>query len=78
MPHNPHSQGVVERFHQTIKDIPYNKNAENQKLFKIKESELAVKKYNNHVHFTTKFIPNTIFYSNAKKLLIIRKSFGKY
>ena len=69
MPYNPHSQGVVERFHQTIKDMLFCKYAENPKNFKIKESlEIVVNKYNNHVHSSTKYTPNSIFYANSKEL----------
>ena len=69
MPYNPHSQGVVERFHQTIKDMLFCKYAEAPKKFDIKDSlEIVVKKYNNHVHSSTKYSPNSIFYSNSKEL----------
>ena len=45
MPYNPHSPGVVERFHQTTKDLLYSKYTENTKLFKIKEAlEIVIKK----------------------------------
>ena len=57
--YNPHSQGVVERFHQTIKDMLYSKYA---------ELEIVVKKYNNHVNSATKTPPSIIFYSNSKEL----------
>ena len=68
-PYNPHSQGVVERFHQTIKDMLFCKYAEDPKKFKIKEAlEFVVRKYNNHIHSSTKYSPNSIFYSNSKEL----------
>ena len=36
-PYNPHSQGVVERFHQTIKDLLFSMITEEKKNFDIKE-----------------------------------------
>ena len=58
MPYNPHSQGVEERFHQTIKDILYCRYVEDPKLFSLKESlEIILKKYNNHIHSSTKYSP---------------------
>ena len=68
-PYNPHSQGVVERFHQTLKDLLYGIYTENCKSFDLKESlEIALKKYNNHIHSTIKYKPNEIFYSNSEEL----------
>jgi hypothetical protein len=81
MPYNPHSQGVVERFHKTIKDTLcciYNDDPEN---FDIKEQlEIVIKKYNNHIHSSTKYSPNSIFYSTNENLFKqvltnIKKSF---
>ena len=43
-PYNPHSQGVVERYHQTIKDMLFCKYAEDPKKFEIKDLlEIVVK-----------------------------------
>ena len=68
-PYNPHSQGVVERFHKTVKDALYCMYADNPESFNIKEHlEIVIKKYNNHIHSTTKFSPNQIFYSNDEDL----------
>ena len=70
MPYNPHSQGVVERFHKTIKDSLYCIYADNPEDFKTKESlDIVIKKYNNHIHSSTKYSPNQIFYSEDEKLL---------
>ena len=33
MPYNPHSQGVAERFHKTIKDLLYAKYLDNENNF---------------------------------------------
>ena len=38
IPYNPHSQGVEERFHQTIKDMLYCKYSEEESEFNLKES----------------------------------------
>ena len=84
MPYNPHSQGVVERFHQTIKDMLYCKYSEEESEFNLKESlDLVVKKYNNHVHSSTKYTPNAVFYSNSKELFSkvlhnIKNTFKRY
>ena len=80
-PYNPHSQGVVERFHKTIKDSLYCMYADNPDSFNIKDClEIVNKKYNNHIHSTTKFTPNHIFYSKNEELFHevlanIKKSF---
>jgi len=51
MPYNPHSQGVVERFHQTIKDLLYSIYTEKNKNFDLKDClDISLKKYNNHIH----------------------------
>ena len=69
MPYNPHSQGVVERFHKTIKDALYCIYADNQNDFDIKESlEIVIKKYNNHMHSSNKYSPNKVFYSDDENL----------
>ena len=68
-PYNPHSQGVVERFHQTLKDLLYSIYADEKKEDNIKEYlEIALKKYNNHIHYSTKYKPNDIFYSKSEDL----------
>ena len=65
-PYNRHSQGVVERFHQTIKDLIYSVYMEKNKNFDIKDClNISLKKYNNHIHSATKYKPNEIFYSNS-------------
>ena len=69
MPYNPHSQGVVERFHKTVKDSLYWIYLDNPKEFEIKESlDIIIKKYNNQVHSSTKHPPNQFFYSEDDNL----------
>ena len=69
LPYNPHSQGFVERFHQTIKDLIYSIYADNKKQEDLKEYlDIALKKYNNHIHSATRYKPNEIFYSNSDEL----------
>ena len=54
-PYNPHSQGVVERFHQTIKDLLYSIYTEKNKNFDLKDClDISLKKYNNHIHLANK------------------------
>ena len=68
-PYNPHSQGVVERFHKTVKDSLYCLYADNPDYFNIKDClEIVIKKYNNHIHSTTKYSPNQIFFSDNEDL----------
>ncbi len=44
MPYNPHSQGVVERFHKTVKDALYYLFSDDPDNFDIKESlEVVIK-----------------------------------
>ena len=53
--YNPHSQGVVERFYQTIKDLLIRICAEENKSLNLSENlEIALKKYNNLIHNSTK------------------------
>ena len=69
LPYNPHSQGVVERFHKTIKDYLYSMYCEDKDNFNLKESiDIIIKKYNNHIHRSTKYTPNEIFYSKDEEL----------
>ena len=81
MPYNPHSQGVVERFHKTIKDTLCCIHNDDPENFDIKDQlEIVIKKYNNHIHSSTKFSPNSIFYSTNESLFKqvlanIKKSF---
>ena len=55
--------------------------SDNPVLFNIKDClEIVNKKYNNHIHSTTKYTPNHIFYSNNEELFKevlknIKKSF---
>ena len=57
-PNNPHSQGVVERVHRTIRNGIICKYLENKKLFNIENTlNLVVKIYNNTIHRITKYKP---------------------
>jgi len=68
-PYNPHSQGVVERFHKTIKDSLLCLYSDGPDSFDIVENlDIVIKKYNNHIHRSTKYSPNKIFYSDNQKL----------
>ena len=69
LPYNPHSQGVVERFHKTIKDALYCLYSDNKEGFDLVHTlDIVIKKYNNHKHTTTNLSPNQIFYSNDEEL----------
>ena len=43
-PYNPHSQGVVERFHQTLKDLIYSIYSDDNSNFILKEALEIAKK----------------------------------
>lgn len=59
----------MERFHKTVKDALYCLYSDDPDNFNTKESlEVIIKKYNNHVHSSTKYSPNQIFYSNDENL----------
>ena len=69
LPYNPHSQGVVERFHKTIKDYLYSIYSDDNENFDLKQCiDIVIKKYNNHKHRSTKYTPNEIFYSKDEEL----------
>ena len=66
-PYNTHSQRVVERYHQTIKDMLYCFISDNENDQDLKESlEIVTKMYNNHKHSSTQFTPNEVFFLNQK------------
>ena len=70
-PYNPHSQGVVERFHQTIKDLLYCYYFDKDNKFNLQDSlNFVLKKYNNHKHSSTLMTPNEVFYSKSKEIYI--------
>ena len=70
--YNPYSQGVVERFQKTVNDSLYSLYCDDTDSFDlIKALDFVIKKYNNHVHCTTKFTRNQIFYSNDENLFKI-------
>ena len=65
----PHSQGVIERFHKTIKDYLYSIYSDDKENFDLKLSiNIVIKKYNNHKHRSTQYTPNEIFYSKDEEL----------
>ena len=69
LPYNPHSQGVVEIFHKTIKDYLYSIYSDDKENFDLKQSiDIVIKKYNNHKHRSTQYTPNKIFYSKDEEL----------
>ena len=56
LPYYPYSQGIVERFHKTIKDCYlYSLFPDDKDNFDFRRSiDIVVKKYNNQIHRTTK------------------------
>lgn len=70
MPYNEHSQGVVGRFHKTKKDTLYCIYRDDPQNFDIKSNlDIVIKKYNNHIHSSTEYTLNSIFYSTDEHLL---------
>ena len=70
LPYKPHSQGVCEIVHKTIKVGLIVKKLEDKKKFIIKDAlEATISAYNNTIHNVTKATPLEIFYSTNKKLL---------
>ena len=52
-----------------MKDSLYSLYCDDIESFDIiKALDIVIKKYNNHVHSTTKFPPNQIFFSNDENL----------
>lgn len=64
-PYNPHSHGVCQRVHRTIRNGLICKYLENKKAFNIENAlKFVVNTYNNTTHRTTKFKSYDVFYSN--------------
>ena len=69
MVYNPHSQGIVERGHRTIKNALICQYLEKKDEFDLQESvNVVVNRYNNIIHSTTKKKPRDVFFSNDIKL----------
>ena len=66
LPYRPHSQGVVERLHKTIKMGLLVKKLETKNNFDIKKN---LKTYNETIHKAIKYRPIEIFYTTNNKLL---------
>ena len=78
IPYNPHSQGVVERFNQTLKDMLFSYYFEYENTNNLNESlDIVTKMYNNHVHTTTKYSPNEVFFQKMKLYLKRFKQISK-
>ena len=75
MPYNPHSQGSVERLHQTLKKslfAVYNEfltNNDKSEKFDIKNEVLSIcNNYNSIKHNATQYPPIKIFFSDNNDL----------
>ena len=70
LPYRPHSQGVVERLHKTIKMGLLAKKLETKNNFDIKKNlNEIIKSYNETIHKAIKYTPIEIFYTTNNKLL---------
>ena len=70
LPYKPHSQGVCEIVHKTIKVGLLVKKLADKKKFLIEEAlESTISSYNNTLHNVTKATPLEIFHSTNKKFL---------
>ena len=80
LPYKPHSQGVCEIVHKTIKVGLILRKLENKNKFIIKDAlESTVSAYNNTIHNVTRATPLEIFYStNNKFLKKIKKNILNY
>ena len=71
-PHHPQTQGAVERYNRTIKDLLKNRYLELEykgyKFILSEELEKAIEIYNNSKHSSTGFIPKDVFFSKDKNL----------
>lgn len=62
MVYNPHSQGLIERAHRTVKNALICQYLENKNEFDFDESlNIVVNRYNNMLHSTTKKNPEKFF-----------------
>ena len=80
LPYKPHSQGVCEIVHKTIKTGLILRKLDNKSNFNLKEAlEETVKAYNNTIHSVTKATPLEVFWStNNKYLKSIKKRIIEY
>ena len=78
--YKPHSQGVFEIVHKTIKTGLILRKLDNKSNFNLKEAlEETVKAYNNTIHSVTKATPLEVFWStNNKYLKSIKKRIIEY
>ena len=68
-PYNPHSQGVVERVHVTIRKALNVNFLDNNKDYNLDIIlPKVVNRYNNTIHTITKYSPNEFFYSSNEEL----------
>ena len=70
LPYKPHSQGVCQIVHKTIKTGLILRKLDNKSNFNLKEAlEETVKAYNNTIHSVTKATPLEVFWSTNNKYL---------
>ena len=73
-PYNPHSQGIVERVHRTLRNGLVCKYLEDKEKFSLNNSlNFVVNSYNNIKHRATRFKPNDIYFSEDEQLFKIVK-----
>ena len=69
--YNPHSQGIVERVHRTVRNGLISLFLENESKFNLSEAlKKVVNTYNNTAHRTIKNKPIDIFFSEDKNFFI--------
>ena len=80
LPYKPHSQGVVERLHKTIKTALIINKLESKDNFNLSEKLTEINSiYNSTIHSVLKASPNEVFFStNTKFLKKIKNNIKSY
>jgi len=68
-PYSPRSNGCIERFNRTLKQMIFKRITQQNRKDFIHFMEDILQAYNNSYHTTIKTTPSLVFYSNNKRLL---------
>lgn len=67
--YSPRSNGAIERFNRTLKQMIFKLITENNSKHFVTLLDEIVKNYNNSYHSTIKNIPSKVFFSESKRLI---------